>query len=168
MWSGTGTLMANMSVSRGSTATAASDIMIDHRNSLGLGVDNIPSALFLTAGNDSLLKMWDLKRMKQVDQIHLTATNTVTKLCWCGENGQIVTGNTNGSVRLLTPRRLTGMVPGKKSIDMDVIESKRNTYRWFGTELTTYSQASCSDIICNDTKIISASKSGHIYCWNRM
>ncbi len=138
-WTANGDCISSQTAHRGA-ATFLSDI-----TSRSMGSSSAGTPAMVSLGADSVLKLWDLKRLKCVAELPSPASaGTATKAVWCGPS--LVVRGTSGLVRQYV--------------------AAGDTADWSGgRDLGAHGQAS-SDLISSESVVASASRSGQILRWS--
>ncbi len=137
----------------------------------------IASPWILSAGSDSSIKLWDLRRYRCIAEITASTppTGTISKIVWCGSKGDcFVTASSSGQIRLFnkTPTASTtnptGLQPLAES-DMPVpsgsLTKESSGSAWQSMDMLSHSQ-NCTDLVSTEGLVACSSKSGRIFRWN--
>jgi WD40 repeat protein len=128
---------------------------------------NYAAPWLLSAGSDSSIKLWDLRRCRCVADITGTASvpvgsGNISKIVWCpsGRKGNaFVTASSSGQIRLIEK------TPTLIDSDLPVNGGSLTKAEWMAVELPSHTHA-CTDLVSSDTSISCSSKSGRIFRWN--
>lgn len=169
LWSGGGDSIGTQAAHRGSVNYLSE---INYNCSYRTSVIGVP--LMLSTGADNTVKVWDLRRFKNLWEIPMlpaSSHGSVSKMAWAGQG--IITASSSGALRLWnltsieagllgdamgTSEKGSGM--GKKS-RQDELQSE-----WSGRDLASHTQA-CTDLLSTKSFVASGSKSGQILIWHR-
>ena len=121
--------------------------------------------LLFSLGVDSSIKLWDLRKFKQVTEFAVPDSN-VTKAVWSGQH--IVSASATGNVRLWSYFRNNNdknALADSNSFDsLGSIGKEKEHLMWDYMDLAGHSQAS-TDLISTHQFVASGSKDGSINRW---
>ena len=158
-WSQSGDIVSSVSAHRGSI-----NCLSAVRNDISFPFTSLSSStpMILSGGSDSYVRLWDLKRMKLLSEIN--CGGVTSKVCWIGSS--FVTAGTNGILKLWKSNTNSMQTNQNDVVNRDNKVDDVINKDWICNELTSH-QTGCTDLMCNNFFIASASKNGQILRWSR-
>lgn len=158
LWTNGGDCVGTQTAHRGSV-TVLSDINMNLKFRHGV-------PLLFSLGVDSSIKLWDLRKFKQVTEFDVPDSN-VTKAVWAGQH--IVSSSSSGHVRLWSyfQNDRTNLADSNSSSSFDMLGNggkEKESLTWDYMDLAGHSQAS-TDLISTGQFVASGSKDGNINRW---